>query len=183
MPDDCPAPGARVTTVAASDLISRYRADFGTDGEANQTAHAGAMWHIIALAHLILAEIESLLGESGLSPADLFVLSVLLIERDRQLRPSDVAHILSVTPAALSQRLAKLEAKGLVERCGDGSDRRMVRLALTPAGQELARSLLARVGNEAQFSKALGKLDSDTRSELEATLSGLVHEMSRHVLR
>lgn len=183
MPEDCPAPGTRAKTIAASDLISRYRADFGTDGETNQTAHAAAMWHVIALAHLILAEIESLLAESGLSPADLFVLSVLLIERDRQLRPSDVAHILSVTPAALSQRLAKLEAKGFVVRCGDGRDRRIVRLALTPAGEEQARVLLARVGVEAHFSKALGGLDSERRSALETTLSGLVHEMSRHVLR
>lgn len=183
MPEDRPAPVAREQTISASDLISRYRADFGATGEANQTAHAGAMWHIIALAHLILAEMESLLGESGLSPADLFVLSVLLIERERQLRPSDVAHILSVKPAALSQRLAKLEAKGMVERRGDDSDRRMVRLALTPVGQEQARRLLVRVGAEAHFSKALAKLGADTRSELEATLSGLAHEMSRHVLR
>ncbi|MCX7864673.1 MAG: MarR family transcriptional regulator [Novosphingobium sp.] len=170
----------RAKTKSASDLITRYRADFGVGDQAIETAHAGAMWHIIALSHLMLGEMENLLRPSNLSPADLFVLAVLLIERGEHLRPSDVARILTITPAALSQRLGKLHTMGLLERREDGKDRRTVRLALTPRGEETTLALLRQVGGEARFSRALARLDSTQRNALEATLSALVREMDRH---
>lgn len=167
----------------AQDLIDRFRQDFGATGEAMETAHAGSMWHIISLAHLIIGELESMLADSDLSPADLFVLGVLVIERDRKLRPSDVARILSVTPAAVSLRLRKLEMRGFVKRRGDEGDHRIVRIELTPMGAEQARSLLGRVGLESHFSHAVAKLDGTLRKNLEQALGDLSRAMERHVIR
>jgi DNA-binding MarR family transcriptional regulator len=57
--------------------------------------------------------------------------------------PSGLAHELSITTGATTRMVDQLERRGLIDRYRDRSDRRVVRLAVTQAGQtttaELAR--------------------------------------------
>ncbi len=50
--------------------------------------------------------------------------------------PSELAERLGLTRGALSARLAPLEEAGLIARAGEHTDRRRVRVRLTPAGDE-----------------------------------------------
>lgn len=182
-----PTPGGAQRT--GYDLILRYRelfGDAGADGDAGaegNAAYAGPLWHIIVVSHLILSDLESLLAGTDLSPADMFVLGVLLLDQDRALRPSDVARILSVTPAAISLRVAKLERLGLLRRSGGKPDRRIVLLQLTAQGIETIRVFLDRVGREGRFALALAKLDGGEASELERMLGVISREMDRYTIR
>jgi len=48
-----------------------------------------------------------------------------------------------VTSGAITNRIDRMEAKGLVERARDLSDRRSVRVRLTPHGREVVDGLLS----------------------------------------
>lgn len=164
-------------------VLDRYRQEFGTPEGGLDTSYAGSMWHIIALSHLIIGDLEAMLKGSDLSAADMFVMGVMLVEDDKKLRPSDIARVLSLTAAAVSIRIGKLESVGLVERRFDGQDRRIVRLGLTSAGVELIRTFLAKVAQESSFARALSKIAPDGGSALENLLRALNLEMERHVVK
>lgn len=55
--------------------------------------------------------------------------------------PLAVAEFLGSTKGTVSQTLKVLEREGLVTKCADARDRRVVRLELTPAGRELSEQL------------------------------------------
>ena len=76
-----------------------------------------------------------IVAEHGLSATAMGVLGVLE-HRDR-LSHREVAAHLGVTPATLTSVVDALEAAGSVSRDRDPDDRRIVRLALTPAGRAL----------------------------------------------
>lgn len=54
------------------------------------------------------------------------------------LNPADVADALLVSTSGLTAKLDRLENQGLIERIPDASDRRALRLRITPAGRRLA---------------------------------------------
>src|SRR5690606_14921287 len=75
---------------------------------------------------------------AGLNPAQAEILARIA---DRPMRPGDLAHHLSVSPASLSDSVAALVTKGLAERLPDPADGRARRIAPTRAGAELAARL------------------------------------------
>lgn len=166
----------------AERVLERYQRDFGGEGVGNP-AHGATMWRIIALCHLILADLEQVLKELEIAPADLFVLAVLAIEPDGRLRPSDLARILSVTPAAISLRVAKLEKGGLLRRTSTAKDRRFVQLELTETGRQLAVAGLAKVNARGNFMRAMERLPVGQAEATEEAIARLAQEMERHVLK
>jgi MarR family transcriptional regulator, negative regulator of the multidrug operon emrRAB len=66
----------------------------------------------------------------------------------------------------------RLAARGLVQRRRDGSDRREVRLSLTPAGRAAADTALR--GRTAALEALLGSLAPADRRALEPVLEGLL---------
>lgn len=182
MPQE-PPPPAVLRRSTTKTVLERYRREFGTPKDDLDTSYAGAMWHVIALSHLIMAEFEEMLKGSGLSAADMFVMGVMLIEDEKRMRPSDIARVLYLTPAAISIRIGKLENAGLVERHYDSQDRRNVRLRLTSAGADLIRTYLSKVAKESSFAHAFSKMAPDGRSVLEDMLLTLTQEMERHTIK
>lgn len=93
-------------------------------------------------------------AESGLSPARLSALSILVFRGDCSL--SDLADAEGVRPPTMTRLIQGLEADGLVERAPDPSDRRATVLRATRRGRtalEKARS--RRIDEfEALFSQA-----------------------------
>ncbi|MFJ7908041.1 MarR family winged helix-turn-helix transcriptional regulator [Kitasatospora sp. NPDC096204] len=77
-----------------------------------------------------------------------------------------------VTSGAITNRVDRLSAKGLVERNPCPTDRRAVLVRLTPAGKELIDGALAgHVDNEERI---LSALDAEERTRLDALLRKLL---------
>ena len=65
-----------------------------------------------------------------------------LIYSRHGLSMSEVADFAAIDPTTLSRSIAQLVDAGLVIRFADAEDKRIVRLALTPAGTQLAERIL-----------------------------------------
>jgi DNA-binding MarR family transcriptional regulator len=92
-----------------------------------------------------------------------------------RLLPSELSASLLVSSGTLTNRLDRLEAKGLVERHPNPDDRRSVEVALTTRGRRLAdEAVTAHVENEKRMLAAL------SRSELR-TLDSLTSKLLRHL--
>ncbi|MFD4659190.1 MarR family winged helix-turn-helix transcriptional regulator [Kitasatospora sp. NPDC058444] len=77
-----------------------------------------------------------------------------------------------VTSGAITNRVDRLSAKGLVERNPCPTDRRAVLVRLTPAGKELIDGALA--GHVHNEERILSALDPDERTRLDALLRKLL---------
>jgi DNA-binding MarR family transcriptional regulator len=108
---------------------------------------------------------------SGLTPSQLSALATVgscgtvtlgfLAERER------------ISPPSVTKIVAKLEAEGLLERRVDGRDRRITRVTLTAAGDELLAE--SRRLKEAWLAARIRELDDDERARLAAALDVLDH--------
>lgn len=77
-----------------------------------------------------------------------------------------------VTSGAITNRVDRMETKGLVERVRDPGDRRGVRIRLTAAGLELIDKLMPlHVANERRLLADLTADDSGTLADLLRTLA------------
>ncbi|WP_347404483.1 MarR family transcriptional regulator [Streptomyces sp. MST-110588] len=67
-----------------------------------------------------------------------------------------------VTSGAITNRVDRMEAKGLVERVRDGADRRTVKIRITEQGHKVTDDYLAaHLANEARFLEALDREECD----------------------
>ncbi len=95
--------------------------------------------------------------------------------RDGGLVGAELARRAAVSPAAVSQLLAALEAAGLVERLPTADDRRRHALALTPHGERVLRSARALLRD--RLAVLLGELpppEADALARALATLEALL---------
>jgi DNA-binding MarR family transcriptional regulator len=76
--------------------------------------------------------------ERGISPTQLRLLLRLAVAAPVRRRPGALARELDVSAASLSDSIAALEHKGLIERRRVQDDRRSIALGLTRAGRRLA---------------------------------------------
>ncbi len=93
--------------------------------------------------------------------------------------PKELAQDMDIRPASLSELLAKLEAKGLVERTPNEADRRGVYLRLTPAGRKQAEAL--EKAKAAYARQLFTVLDAGEKAQLAAILAKLDAQMERTV--
>ncbi|WP_338495289.1 MarR family transcriptional regulator [Streptomyces sp. SJL17-4] len=75
-----------------------------------------------------------------------------------------------VTSGAITNRIDRMEAKGLVERVRDGDDRRTIKIRLTEHGHEVTRAAFA--DHLANYAQLLADVDRDV---VEKTAEGLRH--------
>ena len=88
----------------------------------------------------------------------------------------EIAEDVGNTPHTLSERIKRLERKGLVKKMKDDKDLRITRVMLTPEGQ----SLVDHIKNEASnifIYNALKKMDENS---LKGLLNGL-KELTKHL--
>ena len=81
-------------------------------------------------------------GRHGLQPVHLSALCYLVRANRYSNTPAAVTDYLGVTKGTASQTLSVLERKGFLERTADETDKRIVRLSLTPQGRKLAGEAL-----------------------------------------
>jgi DNA-binding MarR family transcriptional regulator len=115
----------------------------------------------------------------GLSHGDFDVLNTLRRRGDPGgTHPRVLAASALITSGAMTTRLDRLEARGLLVRGADPDDRRSLRIQLTPEGRELVtRALDAVLAADAAF---LEPLDGPARDSLT---DGLRVLLSRHEAR
>lgn len=92
-----------------------------------------------AVARELHASLDRRLAEYGVF-AGQHVLLGCLWERDG-LTPGQLAHRLGVETPTITRAVARMSARGLVEKRGDDDDHRLVRIWLTARGRGLRRTV------------------------------------------
>lgn len=85
-----------------------------------------------------------------------------------ELTPSQLSTALLLSSGAMTNRLDRLEARGLVTRSPDHDDRRRIRVQLTGAGREVIDAAMD--AHVVALEAALAALDDDQRSALATLL-------------
>jgi DNA-binding MarR family transcriptional regulator len=93
---------------------------------------------------------------------------ILMLAAGRANTPFELSRVMSYDSGSMTRLLDRLEKKGFVLRSRSEADRRMVKLELTPQGQEAARQLPG-IGAEVLNEQLRGFSDADL-----ATLIGLL---------
>ncbi|MBM6402909.1 MarR family transcriptional regulator [Phycicoccus sp. CSK15P-2] len=127
--------------------------------------------HRVAAA--LTPELEDVFARFGLGEGEFDVLATLRRHgAPFTLTPGELAQRTMVTSGAVSKRLDRLEARGLVERRADASDGRSRSVHLTPAGRELVDdAMTAHMANEERLLAALTTRDREQLARLLARLA------------
>jgi len=89
--------------------------------------------------------------------------------RGRALSPSELAQDMMISTSAMTNRLDRLQKRGLIERQADPSDRRALRIVLTETGFALADRIV--VSHVASEERLVSALSSEERAELRRLLA------------
>lgn len=123
-----------------------------------------------AAIHLLRA-VSRVDAESGLSPARLSALSVIVVRGP--LTMTELAGLERVSPATITSTVTGLEASGFVTRARTGSDARQVTVSVTPSGRALLHAARLR-----RLAVLEGYVETMTPAERAAT-TGLVAAIER----
>ncbi|OAR26678.1 MarR family transcriptional regulator [Streptomyces sp. ERV7] len=128
------------------------------------------------LSRIVEAELRRTFAEHGLDPASFDVLATLRRSAPPHLlTPAELMRSSMVTSGAVSQRLDRLEERGLVTRSPSPTDGRVVQVGLTAEGSALVdRALPDHLATEERLLAALGP---DRRDSLAKTLRELLESL------
>lgn len=114
------------------------------------TSPMAVIGRLSSAARLVDVELRRTFAVHGLDSAAFDVLATLRRSGEPyRLSPGELTRSAMVTSGAITQRLDRLEDRGLVARAASAEDGRGVRVSLTPAGLELIdRALPDHVANE-----------------------------------
>ena len=138
----------------------------------------GIVGRISRLSRVMSAELRRTFEAHGLDPASFDVLATLRRSGPVDgLTPAALTRSSMVTSGAISQRLDRLQARGLVHRSPSDSDGRGVVVTLTDAGRELIdRALPDHVQTEERL---LAALSPAQRADLAKRLRELLESLER----
>lgn len=124
---------------------------------------------ILLLSRLLNDCCDEALSELGLTLWQYDVLAALRRSgQPYRLSPTDLARAVTLSTAAMTNRLDRLEAKGWIKREDDPADRRGLLIQLTPSGCELIdRALPLRVATD---KRSLDSLSKESQGELAKLL-------------
>ncbi|CAH1209993.1 hypothetical protein PAECIP111892_03369 [Paenibacillus auburnensis] len=119
----------------------------------------------------------------GHKPSEMTLL-ICLARKSRSaeegLKVSEISRLLGITPPTVTQLINSLEAKDMVERQPDPSDRRVVRIRLTEQGRVITRK--AREHMDASLNKLveyLGEEESTLLADLLLKVHGFIENNPR----
>jgi DNA-binding MarR family transcriptional regulator len=116
-------------------------------------------------------EVFEIVEEFDLSMTQLKILH-MLDGSGRELTPSELAHMLGLSPAATGRAVDAMVRAGLALRRDDESDRRVKRLSLTASGSAaISRITAARLQG---LTRVVEGLDPEQRAALSAALTPLL---------
>ncbi|HXF56209.1 MAG TPA: endonuclease V [Actinomycetota bacterium] len=119
-------------------------AEWTAERPAQEFAPVAATARIARLAQVLEQRFERITARFGLDWGQFLVLAALRGSgKPFQLSPRELHRLLLLSPAAMTNRLYRLEAKGLIERTANPIDRRSVPVVLTPAGRSVVERAMA----------------------------------------
>lgn len=127
---------------------------------------AAALAPRLGLAVVRLARVLRQQDEGELTPTMRSALAT--IDREGPLTLGELAAAEHVAPPTVTKVLGKLEERRLVERTADDADRRVSRVATSPAGRALLEADRRR--RATWLAGRLGELDDDERAAVVAAL-------------
>jgi DNA-binding MarR family transcriptional regulator len=139
-------------------------------------APMGIVGRISRLSRLLDKELKDFFAGHGLEFWEFDVLATLRRSGEPyELSAGALLKTAMVTSGAITNRVDRMETKGLVQRVPDPGDRRGVRIRLTPAGLELIDKLMPlHVANERRLLAVLGDDERGALADLlRALASGL----------
>ncbi|MDQ1732922.1 MAG: hypothetical protein QOK10_3081 [Pseudonocardiales bacterium] len=156
------------------DVILEQWAEARPDLDVSPMAIIG---RISRLSRMIDQELKRTFAMHGLDAPSFDVLATLRRALpDHSLSPGDLMQTAMVTSGAITQRLDKLEARGLVTRAPSAVDGRGSRVTLTPAGRRLIdRALPDHLATEHRIVEGL---TSRQRAILINALQGMTSELN-----
>lgn len=120
-----------------ADPIAEARRQWGARWP-EQADHMAAVTSIMRAQQVLLAKVEDILKPCALTFAAYEALRLLAFTRSGSLPMGKMGVRLMVHPAAVTNAIARLEQRGLVERQMSPDDRRVVLATITAAGRALA---------------------------------------------
>ncbi len=134
---------------------------------------------IITLGRLIRTEADKRARAHGMTRAQWTIL--INLERQPGLLQKELAEIIEVEPITVARLVDRLEARGMVERRGDPSDRRCWRLHLTDASRPLMSEIGHQLGDLAAI--CLAGMDDAVIGKLQVALATMRESMADQVRR
>jgi DNA-binding MarR family transcriptional regulator len=142
------------------------------DLELEPMATIGRLGRLHALATRTIADV---FAGHGLQIGEFDVLAALRRNGEPfEMKPTDLARVLMLSPAGMTNRVDRLEAAGWIERRHDPDDRRSSLVKLTEDGRKLVdRAVTDHVANEARL---LEPLTPTQRTALDQALRTLLRQ-------
>ena len=132
----------------------------------------GVVGRILVLALFMGRSVSDVLGKQGLS---LWAFDVLATLRRKgtpfRLSPSAISRSVMLSPAAMVNRLDRLEETGLIKRRRNPKDRRGLLIELTQQGKKIVDAVIVH-----RFAEAERAIDGLSKSERK-TLTELLHKL------
>ena len=126
---------------------------------------------LMRASRAVLARIEPLLAECGLTPTQLGVLEAVLHKGPQSQRA--LGRLVLTSAGNMTDVIDKLEGRGLVRRARVEGDRRSLRIELTGPGRDLIMSVFPRHAED--IARAMAGLDPAGLAELDGLLRLLGH--------
>lgn len=158
------------------DHVDRVLEQWGEQRPDLDVSPMAVIGRLSRLSRLIDGELRRTFSAHGLDAASFDVLATLRRSGARhQLTPAELMRTSMVTSGAITQRLDRLEARGLVTRTPSETDGRVVLVALTAEGLALIdRALPDHVDTE---NRVLATLTGSQRDALADVLRGLLESL------
>ncbi|MGG5752737.1 MarR family winged helix-turn-helix transcriptional regulator [Zafaria sp. Z1313] len=154
-----------------NDRVARIQAEWARERPELDTSPMGVIGRLHRLASFLREELVALYARHGLGEGDFDVLAALRragapFER----APKDLAVHTMVTTGAMTKRIDRLEAAGLVDRRASEVDGRGRVVALTARGLEVIDAAFAEhLDNERRLLAALSEAEAEQLQALLAT--------------
>lgn len=141
--------------------------------------HFGPVWHFFTVGHLVANDLDGIARKLGYSFADLDFLGTLAVDERTAVRATDLAATLYVSNAVISNRIARLEKNGLIERQRSSGDKRSFSLALTERGRTLVEQAIVEIAERSKFVRFVRQLSDEDQEALTRILGDLHQRFDR----
>ncbi|XRQ15147.1 MarR family winged helix-turn-helix transcriptional regulator [Actinomadura welshii] len=159
-----------------ADAVDAILAQWARERPDVDASPMGVVGRISRAQQLLGRELKAFFAERGLETWEFDVLATLRRHgAPYELTAGALLKAAMVTSGAITNRIDRLEAKGLVERVRDTGDRRSVRIRLTGPGLALVDELVA--AHTANEERLLAALDPAARERLAGALRTLLESL------
>jgi DNA-binding MarR family transcriptional regulator len=163
---------------ARQDRVDELMAQWHRERPDLPTQAMGIFGRFGRLLTLMEEKISAPFARHGLQGGDFDMLATLRRSGEPfELKPSEMAEALMVSRPGITGRLDRLESAGLVRRIHDATDRRSLRVRLTPEGHRLIDELIAEhADNEERLLEVLSPSQRDKLDQILRILLASVEE-------